>query len=59
MTKDMANQFIKDSSMHVININYALKGLKLSIIANFIHVEDKGIVITTNNIASSSDLQRD
>ena len=53
----MANQFIKDSSMHVININYALKGLKLSIIANFIHVEDKGIVITTNNIASSSDLQ--
>ena len=57
MTKDMANQFIKDSSMHVININYALKGLKLSIIANFIHVEDKGIVITTNNIASSSDLQ--
>ena len=57
MTKDMANQFIKNSSMHVININCALKGLKSSIIADFICVEDKGIIITTNNIASPSDLQ--
>ena len=43
--------------MHVININCALKGLKSSIIADFICVEDKGIIITTNNIASPSDLQ--
>ena len=53
----MANQFIKNSSIHVININHALKGLKSSIITDFICVEDKGIVITTNNIASPSDLQ--
>ena len=57
MTKDMANRFIKNSSMHIININCALKGLKSSIIADFIHVKDKGIIITTNNIASPSDLQ--
>jgi len=57
ITKDMANQFIKNSSIHVININHALKGLKSSIITDFICVEDKGIVITTNNIASPSDLQ--
>ena len=25
--------------------------------ANFIHVDNKGIIITTNNIASLSDLQ--
>jgi len=56
MIKDMANWFIKNSSMHVININCALKGLKSSIITNFICVEDKGIMITTNNIASPSDL---
>ena len=57
MTKDMANQFIKNSSMHVININHALKDLKSSIITDFICVKDKSIVITTNNIASPSDLQ--
>ena len=51
------NNFIKDLSMHVININKALKNMKLSVIANFIHVNNKGIVITTNNIASLLDLQ--
>ena len=50
------NNFIKDLSMHVININKALKNMKLSVIANFIHVNNKGIVITTNNIASLLDL---
>ena len=46
ITKDMANQFIKDSSMHIININCALKGLKSSIITDFICVKDKDIIIT-------------
>ena len=43
--------------MHIININYALKNIKSNIIADFICSNDKGIVIMTNNVASSSDLQ--
>jgi len=42
--------------MHVININRALKNIKLNVMADFIHVDNKGIVITTNNIASPLDL---
>ena len=57
MSKELANQYIKDSSMHIININCALKGIESNVIADFICLEDRGIVITTNNVASPSDLQ--
>ena len=43
--------------MHIININCALKNIKLNIIVDFIHSNDKGIVIITNNVVSPSDLQ--
>jgi len=57
MSYNIAKEFIKDSSSHVVNINHALKAIKSNTIANFIHVEDKGIVITTKIISSGSDLQ--
>ena len=57
MNKEAANQYLKDSSMYMININCAFKGIKSNIIADFIRVEDKEIMITTNNVASPSDLQ--
>ena len=56
MNINSTNNFIKDSSMYVININRALKNIKLNIIVDFIHMDNKSIVITTNNITSSSDL---
>jgi len=43
--------------MHVININCTLKNISSNTIADFIRAEDKGIVITTNNISLPSDLQ--
>ena len=49
--------FIKDSSIYVININRVLKSIKLNIMADFIYTDDKGIIISTNNIASLLDLQ--
>ena len=58
INNNIAKEFIKDSSSHIININQALKAIKSSTIANFIQVEDKGIVITTNNVSSDSDLQK-
>ena len=56
INNDITKEFIKDSSSHVVNINQALKAIKSSTIASFIQVEDKGIVIMTNNVSLSSDL---
>jgi len=36
MNNDITKEFIKDSSLHIININWALKAIKSSTIANFI-----------------------
>jgi len=56
MSNNITKEFIKDSSLHVVNINHALKAIKSSTIANFICVENKDIVIMTNNILSGSNL---
>ena len=57
MNSDVAKHYTKDSSMHIININHALKNIKLNIIADFICSNNKGIIITTNNVVSPLDLQ--
>jgi len=45
--KDVSmNNFIKDLSMHVFNINQILKNIKSSTMADYIHIDNKGIVIT-------------
>ena len=48
---------MKKSSAHIYNINRALKNIKSEIIADFICLDNKGIIITTNNVASMLDLQ--
>jgi len=57
MNIDNVNNFVKDSSTHVVNINRSLKSIKSDIMANFICSDNKDIVISTNNVASPSDLQ--
>jgi len=57
MNIDNARKFIKDSSTYIININRALKSIKSNIMADFIQINDQGIIIATNNVASPSDLQ--
>ena len=57
MNSEVAGRFLKDSSIYVININCALKNIKLKIMANSICVKDKGIIISTNNVALPSNLQ--
>ena len=42
--------------MHIVKINRLLKEVKSEILANYIHSDNKEIVITTNKIAVSSDL---
>ena len=57
MSKEAANKYIKDASVHIISINSTLKSIKSDIIADFIWADNRGIVISTNNITSLADLQ--
>ena len=56
MPNELGKKFTKDSASHVININCALKNIKSNIYTDFIISDSKGIIITTNNVASNSDL---
>ena len=57
MNNKLGKRFIKDSVSHVTNINCALKSIKSSVCADFIYADNKGVIISTNNVASNSDLQ--
>jgi len=57
MSNNLGKRFTKDSSSHIININRALKSIKSNTCADFIYADNKGIIISTNNITSNSDLQ--
>ena len=57
MSTDNVKNFVKASSTYVININRSLKSIKSDIMADFICIDNKGIVISTNKVASLSDLQ--
>ena len=48
---------MKDSSSHMSNINRVLKNIKSEVMANFIHSENRGVVITTNKVAGTLNLQ--
>ena len=39
------SQFMKDSSVHIANINRALKNIKLEVIIDFVQLEQSDIVI--------------
>ena len=56
MSNNSIMGFIKDSSSHIVNINRILKNIKSSTMADFIHIDNKSIIITTNNIVHLSDL---
>ena len=58
MSCNLGKRFIKDSSSHVININQALKSIRSNICTDFICVDNKGIIISTNNVAVNSNLQK-
>ena len=58
MSCNLGKRFIKDSSSHVININQTLKSIKSNICADLICIDNKDIIILTNNVAANSDLQK-
>jgi len=57
MSIDNTNNFVKESNIHVTNINRAFKNIKSDIMADFIWVENNGIIISTNKDTNPLDLQ--
>lgn len=51
-----ANRIIDKSNTHIVNINRLLKNVKSNTLADFIHMNDKEMVITTNKVTITSDL---
>ena len=51
-----SKRLMAKTNTHVTNINRLLKEVKSTISIDFIHTDNKGILITTNNIASAFDL---
>ena len=49
-------KFMKESSLHITNINRILKNVKTKILVNFIRLDQANIMIITNKVALSSDL---
>ena len=50
-------KFMKNSSVHVANINRALRSVKSEVLADFIHLDLLGIMVVTNKVSIQSDLQ--
>ena len=56
MNSDNIMRFMKESSLHVSNLNKALRNIKSDVLVNFICLDLLGITIVTCKVASISDL---
>ena len=56
MNNNITKEFIKNLSSHIANINHVFKTIKSNTMADFIYIDSKEIIITTNSISSGSDL---
>ena len=50
-------KFMEESSVHITNLNRALKNIKSEVMVDFVHSDQAGITIVTNKVASPLDLQ--
>jgi len=57
MNSDNMVKFMSSSSNHIININRLLKNIKSECKADYIRVENSGIIIVTDKVMSVLDLQ--
>ena len=51
------NNFIRESSTYITNINRALKNIKMDVMVDFVWSYCNGIIIMTNKVVSNSELQ--
>ena len=57
MNINNSKRVITQANKHISNINKLLKDVKSNVYADYIHFDNKGIIITTNNVMSSWILQ--
>ena len=57
MSNKNKNKFMESSSVHIMNLNRALKGIKSEVMADFVCSDQVGIIIITNKVVSSLNLQ--
>ena len=51
------SNFMKNSLLHISNINRSLRNTKSEVLVDFIYSDPLGITIVTNNVSFQSDLQ--
>ena len=51
------NRFMAKSNQHITNINRLLKDVKSNVLADFIYTDNKEMIITTNKVATNSNLK--
>ena len=56
MSRDNKN-FIEESNIYVSNMNKALKNIKSDVLVDFIYTNADSIIIITNKVTTSLDLQ--
>ena len=56
MSKENVNMFIKNSSLHVLSMNWQFRNAKSEILIDYIWAELLGITVVMNKVAQSSDL---
>jgi len=47
---------ISQANKHISNINRLLKGIRSDVSTNYIYSDNKGVIIPTNKVAASSNL---
>ena len=57
MSSGNITKFMKNSSLHVTNINRSLRNVKSEVLADFIQSDPLGIMVVTNKVALQLDLQ--
>ena len=57
ISNDLSKRFTKNSFSYIININCTLKSIKSNTCVDFICTDNKEVIISTNNVASNSNLQ--
>jgi len=57
MSNDNNSKFMKNFSVHVTNINRALRNAKSEVLADFICSDSLGIIVITNKVSLQLDLQ--
>jgi len=51
MSSDNVSSFIKNSSLHIANINRSLQNAKTDVLVNYIHSDNTGISVVVNKVA--------